>query len=1198
MGARAAPYQTARADAERPAALDSGGQGEVSGVEGLRLKIDSVLGNLPGHDLTVESDTPVERIEELFAAHTTLPGILLSRGGRHAGMVPRGRFTECLARPLGREFYAGRPISQLVSTERIQTLRMDSNDRLEMAAQIALLRPAGQAYEPVVVAFPDGRHCVLDMQVILLQLARFYDIATTQNRGLLENVQAYAGRLESTLDDLRRTEERLVLDIQVRERTEQHLRDNRIRLLRQTTALQEIAKLDAMRLSDFDRAMTNITGVIAMTLRIDSVGIWMMDETPDGPALTKVAQHHACRAAAGDETGAGTLPLNDYPLYRTALMRDRSLVVADVESDIRVAELLDPVLHPSGVTSLMHVCVQVEQRQVGVVRCEHRGKPRTWADDEVNFVEAAINFVALVTVGRERKQAVQALHDSELRLLHLLETSPVGVCIIDRQGRIHFSNPSLCALFGRSRDALLTTDFAGLYLDPERHGECLEIFDAAACVRGVETAFRRSDGEIRWTIMSWEPSVLDGRGVIVVWLFEITGLKEAEDDLRQAKEEAEAATRAKSTFLATMSHEIRTPMNGVLGMLDILSRSKLDSDQRRSVAVIRESGVSLLSIIDDILDFSKVEAGRLDLEQVPMTLTDTVEGVAATLTPAAWQKGLRIVTFIDPAIPRWLIGDPMRLRQILFNLVGNAIKFTATGSVTLRIDLIAIRDGRAEIRVRVIDTGIGLTDEQAARLFQPFTQAESSTTRRFGGTGLGLSICRLLAQLMGGGIGVDSVSGRGSSFRVELSLPVVEGAWTEHSMGLVDLTGITVALVVPEEDEREVVTRYLEADGAVVAGFGDAAGATAWMRAKPHSPAPFQGIAKFHAGQPTVALLDASVAPAAFPFPAVPRVKLAVDARPFRRGGLNRMVAIAAGRLDENGGDQPDAGMLDHPVLLDPGGPILVADDHPINREVIVLQLAQLGCEADAVNDGAEALMAMGRREYVLLLTDCDMPVLDGLQLTMAIRAQEATEAGAFRRRLPIVGITANAHAGDVERCISGGMDDCLTKPVETARLGRALARWLPEAEPREEDGGGGAGGIADGVGKAGGDAHGSPADAATEPPAGTPEEPPIDTRGFRELLGDDLEAIGGLLKRYLQASAPVHDELAAAIASGQPADVVKRHAHKLKGASGMVGAATLAGVCQDLESAGAADDRAAIAAAGSRLDAEWNRVADFIERF
>ncbi|UEM20550.1 response regulator [Skermanella mucosa] len=1193
MTARPAVQQAPRPAETGPGEAGADGSGEVPGVEGLRLKVDSVLGNLPGHDLTVESDTPVERIEELFAAHPTLPGILLSRSGRHAGMVPRGRFTECLARPLGREFYAGRPVAQMVSTERMQALRLDSNDRLEMAAQIALLRPGGQSYEPVVVAFPDGRHCVLDMQVILLQLARFYDIATSQNRGLLENVQAYAARLESTLDELRRTEERLVLDIQVRERTEQHLRDNRIRLLRQTTALQEIAKLDAMRLSDFDRALTNITGVIAMTLRIDSVSIWIMEEGADGPALTKVAQHQACRAAAGDETGGGALPLNDYPLYRRALMRDRSLVVADVESDIRVAELLDPVLRPSGVSSLMHICVQVEQRQVGVVRCEHRGTPRTWADDEVNFVEAAINFVALVTIGRERKQAVQALHDSELRLLHLLETSPVGVCIIDRQGRIHFSNPSLCDLFGRSRDQLLTTDFEGLYLDPAQHGACLEVFDANACVRGVETAFRRADGEIRWTIMSWEPSVLDGRGVIVVWLFEISGLKEAESSLRQAKEEAEAATRAKSTFLATMSHEIRTPMNGVLGMLDILSRSRLDSDQRRSVAVIRESGVSLLSIIDDILDFSKVEAGRLDLEQVPMTLTDTVEGVAATLTLAAWQKGLRLVTFIDPAIPRWLIGDPMRLRQILFNLVGNAIKFTSGGSVTLRIDLDAVRDGRANVLVRVIDTGIGLTPEQAARLFQPFTQAESSTTRRFGGTGLGLSICRLLAQLMGGTIGVDSAPGKGSAFRVELSLPVVEGAWTEHAMGLVNLDGVGVVVIVPEEDERAVAMRYLQADGALVAGFADAASAASWMAAT--------GAGSM--GSSAVILLDAGVAAGAA-LPVVPRVRLGSDAKPFRRGGLNRMVAVAAGRLAEDSADQPDAGMLEEQVTLAPGGPILVADDHPINREVIVLQLAQLGCEADAVNDGVEALAALDRRPYVLLLTDCDMPEMDGMQLTMAIREREA----AGGPRLPIVGITANAHAGDVERCIAGGMDDCLTKPVETMRLGRALARWLPEAdgeparepegEPASESegepecGGGGEAQTGDG------DAEAEPA-AGTAPPDPPPAaEPPIDTRGFRELLGDDHEAIRGLLARYVQASAPVHNALAGAIRSGEPADAVKRHAHKLKGASGMVGAAALAGVCEDLERAGAAGDAAAIAGHGPRLAEEWSRVARFIEQF
>ena len=302
MTARPAVQQAPR---EADAAQGENGAGEVPGVEGLRLKIDSVLGNLPGHDLTVESDTPVERIEELFAAHPTLPGILLSRSGRHAGMVPRGRFTECLARPLGREFYAGRPIAQMVSTERMQALRLDSNDRLEMAAQIALLRPGGQSYEPVVVAFPDGRHCVLDMQVILLQLARFYDIATSQNRGLLENVQAYAARLESTLDELRR---------------EGHLPDGPTRPEVNEAVLRALTAADPLELAT---AMDNDLQTPAVVLfpELSDVLELGMDEgalrgmvSGSGPTLLFVAQDEASAlrlaSAIEERTGVRALPVH------------------------------------------------------------------------------------------------------------------------------------------------------------------------------------------------------------------------------------------------------------------------------------------------------------------------------------------------------------------------------------------------------------------------------------------------------------------------------------------------------------------------------------------------------------------------------------------------------------------------------------------------------------------------------------------------------------------------------------------------------------------------------------------------------------------------------------------------------------------------------------------------------------------------
>ncbi|WP_049976072.1 GAF domain-containing hybrid sensor histidine kinase/response regulator [Azospirillum sp. B506] len=722
---------------------------------------------------------------------------------------------------------------------------------------------------------------------------------------------------------------------------EEALRSDRRRLLRQTMALHDITRLESIRCSDFGQALGDIARILAFTLHVDRVAVWTVTEAAGGLQATPVASHglNAWEAEA--------LPLSRFPLYCEALTAERSLVAESPAGDSRFAELLEPVLLPAGVISLVHLCVKVDGRPVALLRCEQRRTGRRWTDDEVHFIESVAGFVALASIGQDRNRAVQALHDSEKRL-------------------------------------------------------------------------------------------------------------------RQAKDQAEAATRAKSDFLAMMSHEIRTPMNGVLGMLDILGRSRLDAGQERSVAVIRDSAVSLLRIIDDILDFSKIEAGKLELDPVPLRLPDLVEGVTATLSPMAAEKGVILTGAVDPAIPPWLIADPVRLRQILLNLANNAIKFTAEGEIGVSISGLGVADGRAALRIAVRDSGIGLTREQADRLFQPFVQAEQSIARRFGGTGLGLSICHKLAERMGGRIGVDSEPGRGSIFWVELVLPVSD--------------------VPPEPD--------------------------------PAAPSP------------------------------------------------------------DRGGEMP--------TLL-PDGPILIADDHPINREVILRQLDLLGCAADAVGDGKAALDALARKRYVLLLTDWDMPEMDGLELTRAVRAREAAGSGlaGLPGRLPIVGITANAFSREVERCLAMGMDDCLTKPVETVRLGHCLGRWLPTGAPVQAP--------------ASAKAAFSP---SAEPPVPSDAGEAIDTRRFHDLLGDDRAAIRGLLKRFLETSLPLRERLGEAIADGRSAEEVRQQAHALKGASGMVGASALATVCLALEKAAMADDWAGIGAASEALAPAWNRVNAFVDRY
>ena len=511
-----------------------------------------------------------------------------------------------------------------------------------------------------------------------------------------------------------------------------------------------------------------------------------------------------------------------------------------------------------------------------------------------------------------------------------------------------------------------------------------------------------------------------------------------------ARQEADAANRAKSAFLATMSHEIRTPMNGVLGMVELLGLTPLNGTQHTTLKAIRESGRSLMRIIDDILDFSKIEAQKLDIHPEATSLKDLIEDVHHVYSGNASSKRLLITHHVDTALSPALMVDPLRLRQILGNFVSNAIKFTSHGRVEITADLIERQDGEDRARFSVKDTGIGISEEHQRLLFQPFAQAESNTTQRFGGTGLGLVICRRLAALMGGSITMVSAPGKGTTMTLDLSLPIADPA------------------LLPEDN--------------------------------PDAPDSFSASLETRRTAPGVAQAEAE------------------------------------------------------------GTLILLADDHPTNRSLLMRQVNLLGYAAESAKDGVEALNLWKSGRFSLLLTDCNMPEMDGYELAKAIRALEAATA---TRHYPVIACTANAMGGEAEICLAAGMDDYLVKPVELKKLAASLERWLP-----------------------------IPANPATPPenfPAAQQARTPIDPMALARVSAGDAAVERDIFIEFQRANEGDAALLEQAVADGDIAQV-KRLAHLIKGACAMVGALALANICERIERA-------------SR-DGDWNTITASMAEF